>query len=182
MDSDLHHRPFRRCSTQELVALLRESGVDLLVDVRTVRRSRFNPQFNAPTPCRKPWLRPGSIIAICRRLAARHRPKDALPFAEWAVAKRGVPGLRRLCDDARRRSAPRSVNCAAWQSTTPAPSCAPRRSGGAVIAASSPITRWLRQSRSSTSWRQARSSRRASRRVRSRDPMAQSCIRRFRGC
>jgi len=31
---------------QELVALLREAGVDLLVDVRTVPRSRFNPQFN----------------------------------------------------------------------------------------------------------------------------------------
>ena len=31
----------------ELVHLLRENGVDLLVDVRTVPRSRTNPQFNA---------------------------------------------------------------------------------------------------------------------------------------
>ena len=34
-------------SADELIALLREAGVDLLVDVRTVPRSRFNPQFNA---------------------------------------------------------------------------------------------------------------------------------------
>jgi uncharacterized protein (DUF488 family) len=34
-------------SAEELIALLREAGVDLLVDVRTVPRSRFNPQFNA---------------------------------------------------------------------------------------------------------------------------------------
>lgn len=33
----------------ELVALLREAQVDLLVDVRTVPRSRTNPQFNADT-------------------------------------------------------------------------------------------------------------------------------------
>ena len=33
----------------ELVALLREAQVDLLVDVRTVPRSRANPQFNADT-------------------------------------------------------------------------------------------------------------------------------------
>jgi len=30
----------------ELIALLNEAGADLLVDVRTVPRSRFNPQFN----------------------------------------------------------------------------------------------------------------------------------------
>ena len=34
-------------TTAELIELLREAGVDLLVDVRTVPRSRFNPQFNA---------------------------------------------------------------------------------------------------------------------------------------
>jgi uncharacterized protein (DUF488 family) len=36
-------------SVAELVALLREAGVDLLVDVRSVPRSRTNPQFNADT-------------------------------------------------------------------------------------------------------------------------------------
>lgn len=34
-------------SVEELVALLRVPGVELLVDVRTVPRSRTNPQFNA---------------------------------------------------------------------------------------------------------------------------------------
>jgi uncharacterized protein (DUF488 family) len=33
-------------SVAELIALLREAGVDLLVDVRSVPRSRTNPQFN----------------------------------------------------------------------------------------------------------------------------------------
>ncbi len=34
-------------STEELIRLLAEAGVDLLVDVRTLPRSRTNPQFNA---------------------------------------------------------------------------------------------------------------------------------------
>ena len=34
-------------SVQELVDLLREAGADFVVDVRTVPRSRTNPQFNA---------------------------------------------------------------------------------------------------------------------------------------
>jgi uncharacterized protein (DUF488 family) len=37
-------------SAKKLVALLREASVDLLVDVRTVPRSRFNTQFNAAVP------------------------------------------------------------------------------------------------------------------------------------
>ena len=36
-------------SVAELVALLREAGVDFLVDVRSVPRSRANPQFNTDT-------------------------------------------------------------------------------------------------------------------------------------
>lgn len=36
-------------STADLVALLRACGVDLLIDVRSVPRSRVNPQFNADT-------------------------------------------------------------------------------------------------------------------------------------
>ncbi len=34
-------------SLDELIAMLREQGVDTLVDVRTIPRSRRNPQFNA---------------------------------------------------------------------------------------------------------------------------------------
>jgi len=36
-------------SVQELAGLLREAGADFVVDVRTVPRSRANPQFNADT-------------------------------------------------------------------------------------------------------------------------------------
>jgi uncharacterized protein (DUF488 family) len=36
-------------SVAELAALLREAGADLVADVRTVPRSRANPQFNADT-------------------------------------------------------------------------------------------------------------------------------------
>ena len=36
-------------SVDELAALLREAGCGLLVDVRTIPRSRTNPQFNADT-------------------------------------------------------------------------------------------------------------------------------------
>ncbi|MEO9189938.1 MAG: DUF488 domain-containing protein [Acetobacteraceae bacterium] len=36
-------------TVQEFVALLREGGADLVADVRTVPRSRTNPQFNADT-------------------------------------------------------------------------------------------------------------------------------------
>ena len=36
-------------TSDELVALLKGSGVDLLADVRTVPRSRTNPQFNSET-------------------------------------------------------------------------------------------------------------------------------------
>ncbi|HWB48591.1 MAG TPA: DUF488 domain-containing protein [Stellaceae bacterium] len=66
-------------SAEELVALLREAAVDLLVDVRTVPRSRFNPQFNADAlPL---TLAPAGIGY--RHIAAlgglRHRPKEAPP-------------------------------------------------------------------------------------------------------
>lgn len=36
-------------TTAELASLLREAGVDLLVDVRSIPRSRTNPQFNRDT-------------------------------------------------------------------------------------------------------------------------------------
>lgn len=66
-------------TTDELIALLRENGVDLLVDVRTVPRSRFNPQFNTDA-LPKPLAEAGIGY---RHLAAlgglRHRPKDAPP-------------------------------------------------------------------------------------------------------
>jgi uncharacterized protein (DUF488 family) len=61
----------------ELVALLRQAGVDLLVDVRAFPRSRTNPQFNEDTL-------PGSLAAVgigYRHLAAlggrRQRSREA---------------------------------------------------------------------------------------------------------
>jgi uncharacterized protein (DUF488 family) len=66
-------------STDELIGLLREAGVDLLADIRTVPRSRFNPQFNTD-------VLPATLAAAgigYRHLAAlgglRHHPKDAPP-------------------------------------------------------------------------------------------------------
>lgn len=66
-------------SAQELIALLREAGVELLVDVRTVPRSRFNPQFNTE-------ILPQTLAAAgidYRHMPAlgglRHRPKGAPP-------------------------------------------------------------------------------------------------------
>lgn len=70
-------------SVDELAALLAENGVDLLADVRTVPRSRTNPQFNADTL-------PAALGAHgigYRHLAAlgglRKRAKGASPNAAW---------------------------------------------------------------------------------------------------
>ena len=64
---------------QEVIALLQEAGVDQLVDVRTVPRSRFNPQFNTDAF-------PATLAAAgigYRHMPAlgglRHRPKGAPP-------------------------------------------------------------------------------------------------------
>ena len=66
-------------STAELIALLRQAGVELLVDVRSVPRSRTNPQFNADT---LPQALAAAGIGY-RHIAAlgglRHKPKDAPP-------------------------------------------------------------------------------------------------------
>ncbi len=66
-------------TADELIALLREAGVDLLADVRTVPRSRFNPQFNADV---LPATLGAAGIAY-RQFPAlgglRHRPKGAPP-------------------------------------------------------------------------------------------------------
>jgi uncharacterized protein (DUF488 family) len=66
-------------TAEELIALLREVGVDLLVDVRTVPRSRFNPQFNAdilPATLRVAGIGYRHFPALG---GLRHRPKGAPP-------------------------------------------------------------------------------------------------------
>jgi uncharacterized protein (DUF488 family) len=71
-------------SAAELIELLRRAGVDLLVDIRTAPRSRFNPQFNAD-------VLPEALAAAglgYRHLAElgglRHRRKDAPPSRNTA--------------------------------------------------------------------------------------------------
>jgi uncharacterized protein (DUF488 family) len=72
----------------EFVALLQEVGIDLLIDVRSVPRSRTNPQYNVDT---LPHSLAGAAIAY-RHLPAlgglRHRTKGATPSANmlWRVA------------------------------------------------------------------------------------------------
>jgi len=97
-------------SAEELIALLRENGVDLVIDVRTVPRSRFNPQFNAD-------VLPATLAAAgigYRHIAAlgglRHRPKGAPPspnglwrseafqaYADYAM----TPAFRAALDELR---------------------------------------------------------------------------------
>jgi uncharacterized protein (DUF488 family) len=101
----------------EFIALIEQVGVDLLVDVRTVPRSRTNPQFNGDTL-------PTSLAAAgigYRHLAAlgglRHRRKDAAPthngfwrndsfrnyadYAETQAFRDGLHDLRALAREHR---------------------------------------------------------------------------------
>ncbi len=66
------------CSLEEFIGLLRAHGVTLLADVRTVPRSRRNPQFNRETL-------PGALAAA--GIGYRHLP--------------GLGGLRRPRPDSR---------------------------------------------------------------------------------
>jgi uncharacterized protein (DUF488 family) len=71
-------------SAEALIALLREAGVDLLVDVRTVPRSRFNPQFNTDV-FPKALAEAGIGYRHTPALGGlRHRPKGAPPSPNGA--------------------------------------------------------------------------------------------------
>jgi uncharacterized protein (DUF488 family) len=64
-------------SVDELIALLRQVGVDLLVDVRSVPRSRWNPQFNTDA-LPEPLAGAGVDYRHIRALGGlRHHPKGA---------------------------------------------------------------------------------------------------------
>ncbi|MGH8326200.1 MAG: DUF488 family protein, partial [Steroidobacteraceae bacterium] len=75
-------------SLAELIGLLREGGVDLLVDVRTVPRSRTNPQFNADSLPRE--LERAGIgyrhIAALGGLRGRRRGSGPSPNEFWENA------------------------------------------------------------------------------------------------
>jgi uncharacterized protein (DUF488 family) len=96
-------------SVDELVTLLREAGADFVVDVRTVPRSRVNPQFNADSF-------PQALAAlgigyhhIARLGGLRGRRKDAAPsrngfwendsfrnYADYAATEAFREGLAEL--------------------------------------------------------------------------------------
>jgi uncharacterized protein (DUF488 family) len=79
MTSTIHTIGHSTRPATELIALLRKAEVDLLVDIRTVPRSRMNPQFN--TDALPATLRAAGIGY--RHMPAlgglRHRPKGAPP-------------------------------------------------------------------------------------------------------
>ena len=72
----------------EFIALLREARIELLVDVRSIPRSRTNPQFNIDV---LPEALAAAGIGYHHLLALgglRHRRKDAMPSANtfWRIA------------------------------------------------------------------------------------------------
>jgi uncharacterized protein (DUF488 family) len=98
----------------ELIALLAENGVDLLVDIRTVPRSRTNPQFNTDA-LPEPLAAAGILYVHLRALGGlRHRPAGAPPspntawrndafrnYADYALSDAFRAGLDELCALAR---------------------------------------------------------------------------------
>jgi uncharacterized protein (DUF488 family) len=134
----------------EFMALLQQAAVDLLVDVRSIPRSRTNPQFNADAL-------PEALIEAgiaYRHLPAlgglRHRLKGAAPspdtlwrvvafrnYADYAATEAFRSGLGEL------RALDRDNRCAIM--------CAEAVWCGAATAASSPITCWRMEFRLRTS-------------------------------
>ena len=75
-------------SIAEFVALLRQVGVNLLIDVRSIPRSRTNPQFNTdalPEALADAGIRYRHLAALG---GLRHRKKGAMPSPNtlWRVA------------------------------------------------------------------------------------------------
>ena len=72
----------------EFVALLQQVAIDLLVDVRSIPRSRTNPQFNAdalPQTLASAGIRYSHLPALG---GLRHRKKGAMPSVNtfWRIA------------------------------------------------------------------------------------------------
>ncbi len=100
----------------ELGALLAESGIEMLVDVRAIPRSRTNPQFNRealPASLAPLGLGYEHIAELGGR---RSRRRDAPPsantfwrnasfrnYADYAATEEFEAGMRRLRDVARRQ-------------------------------------------------------------------------------
>jgi hypothetical protein len=97
-------------STEELIGLLEEAGVGRLVDIRSVPRSRTNPQFNADA-LPEALAACGIQFTHLKALGGlRHHPKGAPPspnrlwrndafraFADYAMTEPFRAGLDQLC-------------------------------------------------------------------------------------
>jgi uncharacterized protein (DUF488 family) len=101
-------------SVSELIDLLRQAGVEMLVDVRSVPHSRANPQFNIeglPTALAQAGIEYRHLLALG---GLRHRPKDVPPspntlwrndsfrnYADYAMTAAFRSGFDELCALAR---------------------------------------------------------------------------------
>ena len=91
----------------ELVALLRTFGVSLLVDIRTIPRSRHNPQFNADSL--RVSLR-AATSSLCASSTTRRPAPRSRGITERGMAQRQLPRVRRLHDDGGVRGRPRGAS------------------------------------------------------------------------
>jgi uncharacterized protein (DUF488 family) len=66
----------------ELCAMLAHFGVDTLVDIRTIRRSRHNPQFNGETLAKSLPARGLRYVPLAK-LGGLRRPSKQSPNAAW---------------------------------------------------------------------------------------------------
>jgi uncharacterized protein (DUF488 family) len=75
-------------TTAEFVELLRESDIDLVVDVRTMTRSRRNPQFNGQdlAEALAPWQIGYEHMAALGGLRGKRRGAEPSPNSYWQVA------------------------------------------------------------------------------------------------
>ena len=90
----------------EFVDLLRESGVDLVIDVRSMPRSRTNPQFNQESlpEALAPWQIGYRAYRRARRPAGKVARRRA--FAQCLLASAQLSELCRLCPDGAVRRRP----------------------------------------------------------------------------
>ena len=133
---------------EEFVALLRQVVVDLLVDVRSIPRSRTNPQFNADALPEALWTQ-ASPTVIWRPLAdygTGTRERCHRPIRSGGSPPSGtMPITRQL-----RRFERDWPNCERSPVTIAALLCAPKLCGGAATAASSPTICWRKEFRCHT--------------------------------
>src|SRR5258707_15817094 len=104
-------------TTRELLELLRTQGVEQVVDVRTIPRSRHNPQFNRPALSRS--LHAAKLRYRHLEAAGRAPPRPG-GLDQSRLAQRVVSRLRRLHADRRFRGG-RSPACANLVAAAPPP-------------------------------------------------------------